>query len=83
MLQIWDYGTGKLIKDVPTDYSSSMVSCSGNEAFYINAHKDLRLLFFYFVNLCSLTCALISLSFFPPGLLCSVAGHRLHFSWRE
>ena len=24
-LQIWDYGSGKLIKDVPSDYNGSMV----------------------------------------------------------
>lgn len=25
-LQIWDYGSGKLLKDVPSDYNRSMVS---------------------------------------------------------
>ena len=28
-LQIWDYGSGKLLKDVPSDYNGSMV-CEEN-----------------------------------------------------
>ena len=33
-LQIWDYGSGKLVKDVPSDYNGSMVS-SVNKGFII------------------------------------------------
>ena len=33
-LQIWDYGSGKLLKDVPSDYNGSMV-CDVLELFKI------------------------------------------------